>query len=137
MASPHVVDTNALIWYLTDSPRLSATARTLLQRIEGNGDSLLIPTIVLAELLGLARKGKVPWPETLAALFEIDASRNWAVIPFAWEDVRLITGWPYTCTLEASDLHDLIILAAAERSRAKLITADRELREQSLVETVW
>ena len=137
MTSAYVVDTHALIWYLTDSPKLSSVARELLQRSERDDDRLLIPTIVLAELLGLARKRKVSWPEALAALFKIDATANFEVVPFSWEDVRRITGWLYTRTIESSDMHDLIILATADRARAPLVTADRDLRAQTVVETVW
>jgi predicted nucleic acid-binding protein len=137
MASGYVVDTNALVWYLTDSPRLSAVAREALDKSEVNAERLLIPTIVLAELLGLARKRKVSWPEVLAALFKIDSSDSFEVQPFSWEDIRRITRWHYTGTLDSPDLHDPIILAAAESSAAKLVTSDRDLSAQTIVETIW
>jgi predicted nucleic acid-binding protein len=35
------------------------------------------------------------------------------------------------------EIHDLSILATALATEAKLITKDRKLRQQTLVETVW
>jgi predicted nucleic acid-binding protein len=137
MATGYVVDTNALAWYLTDSARLSPAAREALDSSDGGGNRLVIPTIVLAELLGMARKGTVPWRDVLAALFKIESSATFEISAFAWEEIRRITRWLYTGTLDSPDLHDLIILATAESSQATLVTSDRDPRAQTVVETIW
>lgn len=55
----YVLDTHALVWYLTGDVRLGAAA----QHILTNGDNqLIIPAIVLAEAKHIADRKRVPVP---------------------------------------------------------------------------
>ena len=55
-----VADTHAIVWYLTNSPRLSPAAAKALDDASAAGDSILIPSISLVELTYLVEKGRVP-----------------------------------------------------------------------------
>jgi PIN domain nuclease of toxin-antitoxin system len=55
-----VADTHAIVWYLTNSPRLSPAAAQALDDASAAGDSILIPSISLVELTYLVEKGRVP-----------------------------------------------------------------------------
>ena len=50
----------AIVWYLTNSPRLSPAAAKALDDASAAGDSILIPSISLVELTYLVEKGRVP-----------------------------------------------------------------------------
>jgi len=134
-----VADTHALAWYLTDDPRLGEDARRTFERAErGDGSALVIvPTIVLAELLYLARKGVVSWQEVLQAVSKI----HWSGSGFEFHGlgVRDILTMHHLMTTERLDLemHDLIILAAAYARAGGVLTVDALLRRQTLVPTVW
>ena len=55
-----VADTHAIVWYLTNSPRLSPAAAKAFDDASAAGDSILIPSISLVELTYLVEKGRVP-----------------------------------------------------------------------------
>jgi PIN domain nuclease of toxin-antitoxin system len=55
-----VADTHAIVWYLTNSPRLSPATAKALDDASAAGDSILIPSISLVELTYLVEKGRVP-----------------------------------------------------------------------------
>jgi len=54
-----VADTHALLWYLYDDSKLSATATNLMDSIIAAGDQVAISSIVLAEVLYLTEKGRI------------------------------------------------------------------------------
>jgi PIN domain nuclease of toxin-antitoxin system len=51
-----VTDTHTLIWYLFASPKLSADAKTYLDRVALSGGYIFIPTISFVEITYLAEK---------------------------------------------------------------------------------
>ena len=55
-----VADTHALLWYLYNDPRLSATATTFMDTIDKDGDQIAMTSITLAEMVYLIEKGKIP-----------------------------------------------------------------------------
>lgn len=63
MANPrgmlYVFDTHVLIWYFIGSRRLRVELKERIDETRRQGGRLLVPTIVLAEALGVAEKGRV------------------------------------------------------------------------------
>ena len=59
-----VVDTHVLIWYFIGSNRLHNKLRERIDAIRKEGGRLLVPTIVLAEALDIAEKGRVEFDFT-------------------------------------------------------------------------
>ena len=70
----YVVDTNALVWYLSQSPRLSVDAKMVLDN-PGAGNQLAVPTIVLVEAWDLARKQRREYV-SLRQILRVIKSRN-------------------------------------------------------------
>jgi PIN domain nuclease of toxin-antitoxin system len=55
-----VLDTHAVIWYLSGSKQLSPTARAVIESAERNADDIFIASISLVELIYLAERGRIP-----------------------------------------------------------------------------
>ncbi|NOR77017.1 MAG: PIN domain-containing protein, partial [Methanophagales archaeon] len=55
----YVLDTHVLIWYFIGSKRLKRKLKEKIEEVRNAGGRLLVPTIVLAEALAIAEKGKV------------------------------------------------------------------------------
>ena len=129
--STFVVDTHALVWYIDGDERLSAAAEASLDDPAG---SLVIPTIVLAEVRYLFAKRRIPisFEDVLGA---IEADPRCVVYPFDFACVEALD--------ERLDLHDAIITATALVFRdsidpsTALVTRDQRVRAAGIVETIW
>jgi predicted nucleic acid-binding protein len=53
----HVTDTHSIVWYFTDDTRLSRRALDVFEKTIREG-VIIIPTVVLAEIMYIAGKGK-------------------------------------------------------------------------------
>ena len=143
----YVLDTNTLVWYASNSPRLSKRANdTIEEAAEISNDRLIVPTIVLAEAWDMDRKRRgdfAPFDRVL----QIVRDMNMSVMSFDMELVERLRD-PALESLRSvyrlwSDIHDMIIMATAliVRDEAKeevsIISGDRQIRSQSLIRCVW
>ncbi|RPJ13267.1 MAG: hypothetical protein EHM30_11885, partial [Desulfobacteraceae bacterium] len=55
----YVTDTHSLVWYFTDDQRLSKKALKSFESTVKAGQ-VIVPTVVLAEVLFIAKKGRIP-----------------------------------------------------------------------------
>ena len=55
----YVTDTHSLVWYFTDDQRLSKKALKSFESTVKEGQ-IIVPTVVLAEILFIAKKGRTP-----------------------------------------------------------------------------
>ena len=126
----YVIDTHALIWYLTDDDKLGTEARKILERIDREEDIGVIPTIAIIEALAIFEK------KGLSNLFsdiyrEIKRSSNYLLYPLSVEIIdEMLKLSPKL------ELHDRVILATAKYLNSKLITKDRIVRNY-YPNTVW
>ena len=74
----YVTDTYSLIWYLTDSPKLSLNASKGFKEIEEDKAKLLIPAIVVAEIIYIVERGKVK-ADLDDLLKKIEEAKNLAI----------------------------------------------------------
>jgi len=51
-----VTDTHALLWWFTDSPKMSPKASETFEKCEAGDNIIFIPSIALAEALSIFRK---------------------------------------------------------------------------------
>ena len=67
---PFVSDAHALAWYLTGDSRLGPRAAQVFRDCAAGNDVIIVPSIVLAELMYVAERGRVPisFEATLSAL---------------------------------------------------------------------
>jgi PIN domain nuclease of toxin-antitoxin system len=127
----YVLDTHALIWYLTRDERLSPAARQAFREIERGEARGLIPIVVLLELIRIEEKELIPplWEAVLATLL---GGGRFEVVPLDLNLLALVRELP-----EIEDLHDRVIVAIARRYEAVLVTYDEIIRRSGLVETLW
>jgi len=127
----YVVDTHAVVWYLTDDARLGKKARQIL---ETDSNQLILPAIVLAEARYIAERKRVPisFPDILAA---ITTDPRCIVYPI---DILTVFYLP-----EGLNIHDSLILVTALLCRDLLkqeihiLTKDEAIKESGLIPTVW
>jgi len=126
-----VIDTHALVWYLTDDKRLGRRVAELLDRAD---TQIVVPVIVLAELKYLHHRNRIPLSFSAVQTI-IGADERCSVYPVTEEVVDLLP-------LDL-DIHDAIICATALACRrglgedAIVLTKDRAITDSGLVSTVW
>lgn len=129
-----VLDTHALVWWVTDARDLSARARRVIQTAVRRGPAVAsaisifeVATAVRRERLKL-RVSLDQWLRDLRILPDLRLEPVTA-------DIAQLAG-----TLEPAlpgDPADRIIVATAIELKAKLVTADTRLQQSARVETVW
>jgi PIN domain nuclease of toxin-antitoxin system len=128
-----VADTHALIWYVFKDQRMSATARTEIDRVAASGDEIAVSSISLVEIVYLMEKNRID-PTTLdqvLALLDLDGLLVEAPVnrPVALA-MRTIA------RAQVPDLPDRVIGATALRLGVPLISRDGKI-QASGVTTIW
>lgn len=127
----YVVDTHALVWFLTEDKRLSPLAEQILAQAEVGEVQVLVPTLVLTELSHIAQKKKVK-VTIYEVLNKINQGDGFIVVSFD------LTVFQTMLTLPKEwEIHDRIIAATALYYKTKLITRDEVLQNADEVETIW
>jgi PIN domain nuclease of toxin-antitoxin system len=129
--STFIVDTHALVWYLDEDKKLSKNAEEVLDSSE---ITLVIPTMVLAEVKYLFGKKRIPisFEDVIQA---IENDQRCIIYPFDLSCVESLD--------ERFNLHDGIIVATGVIFRdsidpsAKIITRDRTIRESGIIDILW
>lgn len=123
----YVLDTHVLIWYFIGSKRLKRELKERIEEVRNNGGRLLVPTIVLAEALAVAEKGKVEF-DFLAMNHLIKSEAEFEIISFTPEIMEEVVH------TKIPEIHDRIIVATARFYRAGILTKDTIIRESGEVE---
>jgi PIN domain nuclease of toxin-antitoxin system len=120
-----VLDTHAVVWYLSGSKQLSATARTVIESAERNAEDIYVSAISLVELIYLVEKGRLPAP-ALQRLQEAlrDPAGSMVVAPL---DAAVSESVQRIPRETVPDMPDRIIAATAAHLDAELVTRDRRL----------
>ena len=103
--SKYIVDTHAILWYLTASPRLGKNATAVLS---DPSSSLIVPTVAVAEACSAIAKGRVQLSSADQFIDDLLADARITIAPLDLDTVRrtlLLTGIP--------EMHDRQIAAAA------------------------
>lgn len=124
----YVLDTHALVWYLTNDRRLGLQTEVVLN---DPGVTLIIPAIVLAEIKDLARKGRFAQKlEDVLAVIESDP--RCLVHPI---DLEVVRAAPMQL-----DIHDSLIVGVALVQASAVdgvLTCDQAITSSGLVPVVW
>jgi PIN domain nuclease of toxin-antitoxin system len=128
-----VLDTHAVIWYLSGSKQLSPTARTVIGSAERNSEDIFISAISLVEIIYLVEKGRL---SDLALQRLQDALRDptgsMAVAPLDAAVAEVVQRIPRETV---PDMPDRIIAATAAHLDAELVTRDRRLHFAGILKT--
>lgn len=126
----YVTDTHSLVWYFTDDQRLSKKALKTFESTVKAGE-VIVPTVVLAEILFIAKKGRIPlgFTETIA---RIEALANFEIVSLDLDVLK--TAESIDAPLE---MHDKLIVATTIRYDACLITRDEQITKSNAVKTIW
>ncbi len=124
----YIIDTHVLIWYFTGNKRLSEEMKHTIDRVREQGGRLLVPTIVLAEALAIAAKGRVVFD--FGHLYQlVQAEPEFEIVEFGaevFDEVLRIKSIP--------EIHDRIIAATARYYGANLLTKDGIIRTSNEVD---
>jgi PIN domain nuclease of toxin-antitoxin system len=129
-----VADTHAVIWYLYDDPRLSQSARALIEEARATRDQVGISAITLAEMVYLSEKGRIA-REALDRVF-IALGVSGSVIRELPVDRPVVAAMLSIDRDAVPDLPDRIIAATARLYGLPVISRDHQI-QLSCVETVW
>jgi PIN domain nuclease of toxin-antitoxin system len=126
----YVTDTHSLVWYFTDDQRLSKKA---LKSFEGTvkEGQIIVPTVVLAEMLFIAKKGRIPHGFT-ATDAKIETLANFEIAPLDLDVLKIAEGIDVPL-----EMHDKLIVATAIRYDACLITRDEQITKSKAVKIIW
>jgi len=128
---PYVLDTHALIWFLTSDNKLGKKALELLRRADMGEETIIIPTVVLAEIFYICEKNKVAL-KFREILDKITNSSNYEVY-----DLNLNIILKLEELNKIRELHDRIIIATAVLTDSEIMTRDKNIRESNYVRVVW
>ena len=127
----YVTDTHGLIWFLSESKSLSNKAREIFENSEKGESTIVIPTIVLAELLHICENKNLI--DKFSRIIEnIAKGTNHDMY-----DLNLGVILESRNLTKIPEMHDKIITATARILNAELITKDKEIKNSGYVKTVW
>jgi PIN domain nuclease of toxin-antitoxin system len=121
-----LLDTHALLWALHDSPRLSATARDI---IEDARHTVLVSVVSAWEIEVKRALGRLETPDNLEAVIA-EAGFLKRLVTFA--DVRRLAGLP----VHHKDPFDRMLIAQAMEEGVPLVSADPQISSYP-IQVVW
>lgn len=134
-----VADTQSIIWFFHDVPKLSAAADAALTAAELSG-TIFIATITLVEVAYLESKPSFPYTGVLQNLFRriADPAFPVEVLPLTTDVARSLL---LISKSEVPDMPDRIIAATAIEHRLPLVSSDHMIRNSAsltaLVSVIW
>lgn len=128
-----ISDTHALIWYIWGDPKMSRTARAIIDDALTARRKVGVSSISLVEIVYLIEKGKVA-PSTLKMVLDaLDSGSLFEEVPVNRSILPALTAIP---RVSVPDMPDRIIAATAAYLGVPLISRDRKIQASS-VTTIW
>lgn len=128
------MDTCAIVWDALEPSKLSAKAKKAIKKADEKNE-LLMCDISIWEISMLVKRKRIEVDETPANLVKlILSSRNYTVVNISPEIAELSVNLDDDIN---SDPADRIIAATSILNQAPVVTADKNLRDATILETVW
>lgn len=129
-----VLDTHALIWWVTGSALLSKKAKVAIEREHSYGE-LIVSSITAWEIAMLVDQQKLTLSSDLRSWFAVVSSIP--SIKFVNVDVDILLRSVALPGPFHKDPADRLIVATAQKLSAVLITKDQKIRAYPQVKTMW
>ena len=128
------MDTCAIIWDALEPGKLSAKAKKAINKAD-DSNALIMCDISIWEISMLVKRKRIEVDETPANLLRlILSSRNYTVVNISPEIAELSVNLDDNIN---SDPADRLIAATSILKQAPVVTADKNLRNATILETVW
>ena len=124
----YLLDTHAMLWYLRDSPELSASAHALID----NAEYVAVSIASFWEIAIKQSIGKMQFCMTIPELESLCLDRDIQVLPIQSVVLEQIKSLPKI----HGDPFDRLIIAQAQIGKMTIITRDRII-PQYPVPTIW
>ncbi len=129
----YVTDTHALIWYLTDSPRLSTNATHCFDACDQGEIKIYLPSISLVELVYLQERNRIPL--LFKQKFDDILKSHQTNLVIAKLDEMTVEYMKQIPREIVPDMPDRIIAATALQLQLPLISCDSKIRK--VLNTIW
>jgi PIN domain nuclease of toxin-antitoxin system len=113
-----LLDTDTLIWTLSEPKRLSSYAA---EKIEDKANDVLVSVVGIWEIGVKRAKGKLDMPGNLVAMI---AEKEFDPLPLALSHAVAVEALPH----QHHDPFDRMLIAQAQVEGLTLVTSDREMR---------
>jgi predicted nucleic acid-binding protein len=113
-----------------ENPRLSRKALKVFEKTVKES-TIIIPTVVLAEIMYIAKKGRITMSFT-ETVKKIEDSENFEIIPLDLDILKKADEIDYEL-----EMHDRLIVATALFFDAPLLTKDQTIKESNLCRVIW
>jgi len=128
------MDTCAIVWDALEPGKLSAKAKKAIKKADDNNE-LLICDISIWEISMLVKRKRIEVDETPASLVKLILnSRSYNIINISPEIAELSVNLDDEIN---SDPADRLIAATSILKQAPVVTADKNLRDATILETIW
>jgi PIN domain nuclease of toxin-antitoxin system len=129
-----LLDTCAIIWDALDQSKLTDKAKAAIAKADEH-NALIISDISIWEISMLIKRARIEIETNAANFINLFLeSRNISVISISPEIAELSTSFGSEIN---NDPADRIIAATSIIHNAQLITADSNLRQSALIDTIW
>ena len=126
-----ITDTHSWLWHMSNDRRLGKKAKAVFQNADIGKSVILIPTIVVAEGIYIAKqKGMLPEMEKIVQ--DLGLSSNYLIRPM---DHRLLTA--LVKDKRKMSIHDKIITITAEMEKAEILSKDSVIVKLAKVKDRW
>jgi len=129
-----VLDTHALVWWVTGDPMLSRRAKSVIAR-ELQGGEIVVSSITAWEIAMLASREKLVLTMEVGAW--LTTIREIEAVRFVPVDVEIATSSVMLPGEFHNDPADRMIVATARKLAVPLVTKDTRIRNYPHVKTVW